>query len=270
MIFDGREFASAKQNELAEKVSVLKKKGITPKLVSIIVGENPVSVLYVGLKKKAAERIRCKMLIIRCKKEITKQELIKKIQNFSSDSKIHGIMVQLPLPANFSKEDRDEILETIDSKKDVDGLRKESKFVTPVVKAVLYALEEGMKTILPLRVRPCKVVVVGATGFEGRRIYRVLDSDKRFVIEGADSGTKDLGQKTKNAYVIISATGVAGLIKKNMIKDGSIIIDVGSPKGDIERNVYERAGFVTPVPGGIGPMTISCLLENLVEASFKA
>ena len=111
-----------------------------------------------------------------------------------------------------------------------------------------------------------KTVVVGAKGFEGVKIIRVLQ-EMGYEVEGVDVATKNIKLKTKNADIIISVTGSPGLIEPDMIKDGAAVIDVGFPEGDIDKEVYKKAAFVSPVPGGIGPVTISMLLENLVEAA---
>lgn len=269
--FDGKSVAEEKESKLAKKVKKLKKKGIAPKLVSILVGDDVESKLYLRLKKEAGERIGVNIEIESLSASSSTRDVVEKIRELNKDKSVNGIMFQLPLPKNFSKKDRDKIVNAIAKSKDVDGLRNDSLFVTPVIRAVLTALETSkkVKKVRPLKDVPFKVgrvVVVGAKGFEGRKIVRKL-KEMRYEVEGVDVDEKDLGSITKSADVIISVTGSAGLIKAGMIKKGSILIDVGSPKGDIEREAYNKASFVSPVPGGIGPATISYLLENLIEVA---
>ena len=282
-IFDGREFAKKREESIKNKVRNLVFK---PKLVSIIVGDDPASLLYVNLKKKAAERVGAEVEIVKLNKLTKLNELIKLIQKYNNDRSVSGIMVQLPLPENFSKEDRDEVLNTISPEKDVDGLREDSKFTAPTAKAVLEVLKLALLEVRPLTKRLDllrKVAVVGASGFEGKNIIKALEQEykqsllfhsknkgiqgKELEIIKADSKTENLKLKIKNCDVVISVTGVPDLITADMVKSSAILIDVGSPKGDIEKSAYDKAAFVSPVPGGVGPITISCLLENLVEAS---
>lgn len=276
VIFDGRKFASEKEEKLKREITKFKKKGVAPKLVSILVGNDPASTLYVNLKKKAGERIGVKVEILKLDDNIRFDELIHRIKNLNDDESTHGIMVQLPLPKNFSEKDRDRILDSISKGKDVDGLRNNSSYLTPTVKSVLYALKEASEYIvpfdklrvnLPLKEFSYKVVVVGYSGFEGGKIYKVL-KEIGYEVEGADSKTKNLKDKTASADILISATGYPELIRGNMIKKESIVIDVGSPKGDVvKEEVMGKASFLSPVPGGIGPVTIVSLLENLVNSS---
>ena len=168
-------------------------------------------------------------------------------------------MIQLPFPDKFSVHDRNEMINSINLRKDVDGLREDSMYIAPVVKAVIYAI--------PNKNTSLKTVILGARGFEGRKITKKLrELGYRDVFELDRTGNKDLKKIFQNADLIISATGQPDLIRPDMIKEGVILIDVGSPYGDISRSCYEKASYVSPVPGGIGPVTISYLLENVVDA----
>ena len=263
-IFDGRAFAANKEVELQRQVAKLKKRGITPKLVSILVGNDPASHLYVNLKKKAAERVGAEVEIKQFEADDDISEILNFIKMKNNDISVHGIMIQLPLPETFSEKERDLIIETIDPKKDADGLKKESDFLTPTVKSVLFVLKEASENIVRLSV---KVLVIGYSGFEGGKIYKVL-KDMDYKINGVDSKTKNLKAKTQEADILISATGSPGIIKGNMIKEGAIVIDIGAPKGDVvKEEAVGRASFISPVPGGVGPVTIVSLLENLIWAS---
>jgi len=301
IIFDGKSFAKEKEVKLIEEIKRLSEKGIKPKLVSILIGDNPASILYINLKKKAAERIGCALEVVYFPQDTSMIRIIEVINEMNTNQSVHGIMVQLPLPRNFSKEDRDEIINAIAKEKDVDGLREDSSFLTPTVKAVLEVIKEAT-LYLPFqpeahanglsssgRDRPLdeKVVIIGAKGFEGKKIFKVL-KEMGYEVEGVDRKTPyrsylalpaqsyavdggapsrgDFTGQAKNADILISATGSPGIIGKDEVKEGAVVIDVGSPKGDVKtEEIMKKASFISPVPGGLGPVTISCLLENLVD-----
>ncbi len=269
-IFDGKKIAIEKETEIEQEVKKLKEKGVVPKLVSILVGENKESQLLLKLKKEAAERIGMKLEIKTFQANKSVSQLIKFIEELNNDNSLNGIMVQLPLPKDFSKKDREKIIQAIASEKDVDGMRDNSPYLTPVVGAVLKVIKEASSYIArpPLKARPCKVVVVGAKGFVGRKISRVLKKNG-YEVKGVDVETKNLKVKTKTADILTSVAGEPGLITGDMVGRDAIVIDVGYPKGDVNFDqVAQKASFITPVPGGIGPVTISFLLENLVNAAY--
>jgi len=272
-IFDGKAYGAQKEEKLKVEVEQLKNDEKYPLLISILIGDDPASRLYVNLKKKAGERVGVLVEVRSWKSDVGKKELIDSIEEMNVDKRVHGIMVQLPLPKNFTNEDREEIINSISLEKDVDGLREGSKFLHPTSKAVLEILDFALtrnyplqKT--PLKVAPRKVVVVGSTGMVGKPLVGELRKSNYELWE-VDSGTDNLTEMTKEADVIISATGVENLIKARDVREGSILIDVGSPRGDIEKEAYEKSSFVSPVPGGVGPVTISCLLENLIFAAQR-
>jgi methylenetetrahydrofolate dehydrogenase (NADP+)/methenyltetrahydrofolate cyclohydrolase len=266
LVFDGRKFAEKKISELDKKVALLKNQGIHPKLASILVGEDPASKLYVSLKKKKAEGIGAEMDIYFLKEKENIETILALIDSLNSDLTVYGIMVQLPLPASFTKKDKEEIINSIKKEKDVDGLREDSPFLHPTAKAVIDVIKESRKEI---DYGSCPIVcVVGSGGMVGKPLVKELKAGRYEVIEcGRD--TKGLKEKTSKADILISATGIPGLITFGMIKKGATVIDVGSPKGDVNSEASKVAGFLTPVPGGIGPITIASLLENLVKASSK-
>jgi methylenetetrahydrofolate dehydrogenase (NADP+) / methenyltetrahydrofolate cyclohydrolase len=288
IIFDGKEFAKKNEGELREKVVLLKKKGITPKLVSIVVGDVDGAIKYQEMKKKAGERIGIEVEIKKFQTDTKVSELSEFIKTLNSNKDTHGIMIQLPLPSNFSKEDRGTLINKIDSKKDVDGMREDSLYVAPVVKAVVEAIEESFNVIASeqsergdllngnaerllrsARNDGMRVVVIGAKGFEGKKMVKELNGQGFVVHEfDKDSEPSTMNPELKNADVGISCTGASGLITGDMVKEGVIAIDVGSPKGDFDfESVTKKASFITPVPGGIGPVTIACLMENIINAS---
>ena len=272
VIFDGKMFAREKEELIKDQVKKLFKKGIKPKLVSLMIGSNPTSVLYANLKKKAAQRVGCNLTIFSFAESVSKDEIISRIKKFNKEKSIHGIMVQLPLPESFSKKSRDEIINTIAKNKDVDGLRDDSLFLAPTVKSVLEVIRKAtsyFERILPkLEKIPYKVVVVGAKGFEGKKIHRVL-KEMGYDVEGIDRNSKNFREKTIKADILISVTGSPGIIGEKEVRKGGVVIDVGSPRGDVRKEeVLGKVGFISPVPGGVGPVTISSLLENLVEAAI--
>lgn len=261
IIFDGKAFAAKKEKEIKKAVIKLKQRGVYPKLASILIGNNPASKLYVGLKKKAAERVGAELDIYFLPEKSPVEVILALIDSLNTDKTVSGIMVQLPLPGLVESK-REEIINRIDSEKDVDGLRNDSKFLHPTSKAVIQILDKA-KDELEIEVK--KVCVVGSTGMVGAPLVKELKKE-RYEVVGCNQQTKDLKKETLKADVLISTTGVQSLIKGEMVKEEAIVIDVGSPKGDVDFDeVSKRSAFITPVPGGVGPVTITCLLENLVQ-----
>lgn len=280
-IYDGKQFAKTKEDELKIRVEKLSRLGIKPKLAIILAGNDPSSILYISLKKKAAERIGIEVLLLQLS-EVSKNAIVNLIDQLNNDTSITGILLQLPLPGNLdNKELTKAIVKTIDLKKDVDGLRADSLFTSATTKAVLYAITEAqVKKFLPIDLSTISICVVGGTGIVGSSIISELSrmlATKGLAfcgyipsnIEIVNSKTLDVGSFTIKADLLISCAGVPNIIKKDIVKPGVVIIDIGSPKGDVAENVWEVASFITPVPGGIGPMTVICLLENTIEAVEK-
>jgi methylenetetrahydrofolate dehydrogenase (NADP+)/methenyltetrahydrofolate cyclohydrolase len=264
IIFDGRKFAAEKEVTLSNRVLGLKTREVYPKLASILVGKDPASQLYINLKKKAAERIGAEVDIYLINENSKPEDLILLIKTLNVDKNVHGIMIQMPIPGKMGNL-KDTIVSSIKPEKDVDGLRVDSPFLHPTSKAVMEIIEEAKKAI-PLKSNPCKVVVIGATGMVGTPLVRELKKENYEVTE-CNTKTSNLKKETSQSDILVSATGVPNIINGDMVKNGTIIIDVGSPKGDIEFvSVSAKSSFITSVPGGVGPVTISCLLENLVSA----
>lgn len=261
IIFDGRDFAAKKEEVLKSRVFGLKTRGVYPKLASIIVGDDPASKLYVGLKKKAANRIGAELDIYFIPEKTKLEDLILLIGTLNTDDTVQGIMIQMPLPGKLN-DHRDQVVNLINPEKDVDGLQKDSQFLHPTSKAVIDILIEAEKQ---LEIKMKTVCVVGATGMVGAPLTQELKVEGYKVSE-CDTKTKDLKGLALECDILISATGVPGLIKEDMVKKDAIIIDVGSPKGDVSLGAYDKSAFYTPVPGGVGPVTIACLLENLISA----
>jgi methylenetetrahydrofolate dehydrogenase (NADP+)/methenyltetrahydrofolate cyclohydrolase len=267
-VINGRQLARQKEKELRSRVAALSKKGIKPQLVSLVMKGDRAGLIYTKLKQQTAKRIGTRIIKLEVDGKKT-GELIRLIEKFNKDQLVQGIIVQRPGEIwrqwqNWSREKFDrwwqELVKAIKPKKDVDGLGIESGFLGATVKAVLLILDK-------VKARG-KIVVVGSRGMVGKGLVAVLSQTGRSVVS-AHASQPNLGQVTKTADVLVSATGRPNLIKANMIKPGAVVIDVGWPKGDIEfATVKNKAGVITPVPGGVGPLTVACLLENLVEAVY--
>jgi methylenetetrahydrofolate dehydrogenase (NADP+) / methenyltetrahydrofolate cyclohydrolase len=282
IIFDGKSLANELEDQLEQNVQLFKsKKGITPKLVDIIVGDDPASVAYAKMKKKVAERIGMAMDIVEFPENIEAQETINKIKQLNSDPNIHGILIQLPLPRKFSVLSvQYSVINSISPKKDVDCLIAENLgLVLMGEQKILPATVRGITTIIDKLlnyqianwsgVKGSNVCVVGTSNIVGKPLSVWLRNQGATVTM---CGRKtDLAKHVFNADLLISATGVSGLIKKEMIKPGAMVIDVGYPKGDVDfENVKTVASFITPVPGGVGPLTVISLLENTFEMCYNA
>lgn len=253
IIFDGQSFARKKEDELYHKIEKLK---VTPVMATILVGENPASKLYVSLKQKAAERVGARMDVYEFPDSVSHDELVLRINHLNQDKTIHGMMIQLPLPESL-KDKTNDIVHHIAKTRDVDGLRDDSVFMPATTRAIFSILGEAQKHVKFST--DDYVVVVGAKGMVGRSLVSELTK------LGYEVGTEL--SEAKNAKIVISATGSPEVITAEHISKGAVVIDVGSPKGDVLfSEVKDKASFVTPVPGGVGPVTVVSLLENLVEA----
>ena len=247
-LFDGKAFAQKIEAEL-------KQKGVSAKLVSILMGDNPASVLFLSLKQKAAERVGAVLEIKKFEVNTLQEEIIHFIEVLNSDNSVKGIMIQLPLPSGF---DREKIIGSISPEKDIDGMRDDSHFTAPVVMAIWAAITDS-------KIELKEATIVGANGFVGKKLTAFL-KEKGFRVTAVDIDSVDFEKAVKQASLLISATGSSGLIKGSLIKGGAVVIDVGSPKGDVERASVERvASFLSPVPGGVGPLTIAYLMANLLQ-----
>lgn len=256
-IFDGKEEAGKKKEVLKKRIGEL---GITPKLVSFYLPQDEGSSLYTRIKKKAAEEVGAEFEDIEIENP---DDVVSKIAEFNVDEKVHGILIQKPSGVNnFSPEDWEKMVSSIDPKKDVDGLTgKNPKFLPATVKAVLFVLETA-----GVLSQDKKFVIIGDTDILGKPLTQYLES-KDEKVKVANKYTEDLATVTHYGDVLISATGVENLISKDMVAEGAVVIDVGEPKGDAAEDVREVASFVSPVPGGVGPLTVVSLLENTVEAA---
>lgn len=269
-IIDGKEIAKKLRTELKEKVAAMEQK---PGLAVVRVGEDPASQLYVNMKEKACEQIGFYSEKHVLDEEVPEEDLLKLIDQLNNSDKIHGILVQLPLPAHISE---DKVLNSIDPKKDVDGFH-------PMNMGKLLAAKKDIPTDIPIACTPkgCikliestgteisgkHAVVVGRSNIVGKPVALLL-LQKNATVTVCHSRTEDLSQECQKADILVAAVGSPGMITKDMIKPGAVVIDVASPKGDVDfEAAKEVASYITPVPGGVGPMTIACLMENTFEAS---
>lgn len=254
VIFDGKKKAEEILVRVRDRV---RKLGFAPKLISFYLPEDEGSVLYTKIKSKKAKEVGIEFEGVPIQKV---EETVQLIKQASDDPAVHGILVQHPQGGVYSNEQWQKLILAIAKEKDVDGLRDDSRFLPATVKAILYVLEEAR-----VQLNEVKIVVVGSEGMIGKRLVIALSNRGAEVI-GIDLPS-NLVTQLPSYPIIISATGVPGIIKGNMVKEGAIVIDVGSPKGDVDfEEVLQKASFITPVPGGVGPMTVACLLENVVES----
>ena len=279
IVISGKDLAHEKREFMKNQVVELEKKyGRRPKLVVILVGDNPASVSYVSGKEKACVEIGITNETIRLSSDTTEEELLNIIDRLNNDSQVDGILTQLPLPKQINE---DAIINAITPEKDVDGFHPQNvaalflkhKGTTPCTpKGILEVLDS---VNIPIEGKKC--VVVGRSNIVGLPVSKLM-LDRNATVTIAHSRTKDLANVTKEADILIAAVGKPLFIKENMVKDGAVVIDVGvnrNPEtgklcGDVDfENVKEKASYITKVPGGIGPMTITCLMENTIECFIK-
>ncbi len=234
-----------------------------PRLAVIFIGKNQVSLSYVKQKKRAAERVGCVLDLITLSSTNSQTHIISAITKLNKDKRINGIIVQLPIPKKFNTE---KIIQSIIPEKDIDNLRGDSPFIAPAVQAIWQIL---LKTKKPAK--DATILIVGYGKIIGKPLHVFLIQKGYSNIIIADKKTKNISTLTKKADIIVSGVGKANLISE--VKKGVIIIDAGASKhngkivGDVSlERVAKKASIVTPVPGGIGPLTVSCLYKNLLEA----
>lgn len=273
-IIDGKQVAAQIRGQLAEEIKGLKKEGLTPGLAVVLVGDDPASRVYVNMKKKACAEIGVYSREYGLAKETTQEELLDLIGELNRDPQIHGILVQLPLPDHL---DEHQVLEAISPDKDVDGFHPVNvgRLVTgqPCLKPCTPAgiIELIDRTGLELKGK--EAVVVGRSNIVGKPVALLLLS-RHATVTICHSRTQNLDEVCRRADVLVVAVGRPEMVKGDWIKPGAVVIDVGTNRlekglvGDVEFAVAkETAGHITPVPGGVGPMTIAMLMKNTVEAA---
>lgn len=276
-IIDGKAIAARKRAEVAIRVQALEARGITPGLAVVIVGDDPASEVYVRGKEKACDEVGIYSTKHTLPETTTQAELLALVGELNCRSDIHGVLVQLPLPGHI---DEDAVIEAIDPAKDVDGFHPlsvgkmlvgQQTFLPCTPHGVMMLLEE---TGVDLTGK--EVVVVGRSNIVGKPVSMLLLS-KNATVTICHSRTADLDFHTGRADVLVVGVGQPEMIKGSAIKPGAIVIDVGINRvdgrlvGDVEFDTaVERAGAITPVPGGVGPMTIAMLMDNAVTAAERA
>lgn len=277
-LLEGKVFAAKLKEEAGKKAQELKAKyGITPGLAVIIVGENPASQVYVRNKHKACTELGFYSEGVELPATTTREELLAEIQRLNNDEKIHGILVQLPLPKELQPYES-EVLEAINPLKDVDGFHPVNvgRLVTGQ-KALVPCTPHGCLRMLELAEIPVEganAVIIGRSNIVGKPMLHLL-LGKNATVTICHSRTKNLAEITRRADILVAAVGKAGFVTADMVKPGAAVIDVGinriAPKklvGDVDfEAVKEVAGAITPVPGGVGLLTIAMLMQNTVEAA---
>lgn len=267
MKFDGKKIRDKILGELKSRVEKLNNK---PKLAVISIGDDFATARYIEAKKRVTEKLGIGFDLIKYPADAAMEEIKQKVIELNNNQKITGIMIQLPLPKQIN---RTTLIESIDSKKDVDGLRfcagLPSLFQPPTVLAILEALKESK-----IDIKNRTVAVIGQGFLVGAPLVRTL-KDQIVELRTADSKTSNLSEVTADSDVVISAVGVSNFIKADMVKNDVILIDAGTSEsngslsGDIDPEAYQKSSFYTPVPGGIGPLTVAKLFSNLVVAAER-
>ena len=284
IVLDGKKTSNDIKAEIAESVKEIVVKGLRPPhLAAVIVGDDGASLTYVGSKVRACKRVGFESTLIKLSETISENELLEKVNELNNDENIDGYIVQLPLPKHI---DSQKILMAIDADKDVDGFHpknfgKMALSLPTFISATPFGIMELLKRY-NVETSGKHTVVIGRSDIVGRPIS-ILMSQKsnpgNSTVTLAHSRTKNIEELTKQADIIISALGVPNFVKEDMVKDGAVIVDVGITRvadgsekgykivGDVDyENVSKKSSYITPVPGGVGPMTIAMLLKNTLLA----
>lgn len=278
-VISGKKLATERRLEMKEEVATfIEKYGRVPHLAVVLVGEDPGSVSYVAGKEKACVEIGIKNTTIRKPDTISQEELIEIVNELNQDDGVDGILVQLPLPKHM---DSDFIINAIVPEKDVDGFH-------PYNVASLYLKQPGIVSCTPkgiielldsanIQIEGKRAVVIGRSNIVGMPVSKLL-LDRNATVTICHSRTKNLSEVTSEADILIAAIGKPLFVKKEMVKESAVVIDVGvnrNPEtgklcGDVDfEDVKDKVSFITKVPGGVGPMTITCLMENTIECFLK-
>ena len=277
-LIDGNALSRQLRAEVATRTSTLKSRGITPGLAVILVGDNPASQVYVRNKVKACEDVGFHSVLEKYEATLTEAELLARVEALNNDPSIHGILVQLPLPKHI---DDHKVIEAISPLKDVDGFHVASagalmvgevgfKACTP------YGCMKMLESIGLKDLRGKHAVVIGRSNIVGKPMAMMLLAQNATVTI-THSGTADLAAMTRQADIVVAAVGKRNVLTADMVKPGAVVIDVGMNRndegklcGDVDFDgVKQVAGHITPVPGGVGPMTITMLLVNTLEAAER-
>ena len=277
VIIDGKELAKKIRANLKIECEELKKKNINSKLAVIMVGEDPASKVYVRNKSKACEDVGIEYEEYLLDVNTTQKELIELIEKLNNDKTINGILLQSPIPSNL---DVNEAFRTISPQKDVDGFNpvnvgklvlNQDTFVSCTPYGIMKMFEE-----YDIDLTGKNVVILGRSNIVGKPLIHCC-LNKNATVTSCHSKTQNIAQKAKEADVLISAIGKANFVTVDMVKDGAVVIDVGINRldngkitGDVDfESVKEKASYITPVPGGVGPMTIAMLMNNVIKATRR-
>ena len=288
LILSGKEVSLAVKSDLKDRIAKLKEKGITPGLTAVLVGEDPASQVYVRSKERQSGKLGFNSQVLRLDENTSQTELLQVVKDLNEDDNVHGILVQLPLPKHI---DSQLIIEAIEPNKDVDGFHPVSvgKLVLDLdgfVSCTPAGILEIMK-YYKIETSGKHVVVVGRSNIVGKPMANLMIQKKDMgnaTVTLVHTRTPDMGVHTRQADILIAAAGVPEFITEDMVKDGAVVIDVGINRvddasrekgyrlvGDVDfAGVSEKCSAITPVPGGVGPMTIAMLLSNTVKSAENA
>ncbi len=285
VIIDGKQVAADVRAEVAQKVSELKQKGIAPCLAVILVGENPASVSYVTGKQKALAEVGMVDRSVHLPESTSEEELLKLIDELNADDSVHGILVQLPLPKHINEE---KVIMAISPEKDVDGFHPVSVGNLMIGRqGFLPCTPHGIIVLLKkagIETSGKHAVVIGRSNIVGKPVSILLArKDVNCTVTMCHTGTKNMAEITRQADIIVVASGHPHTLTGDMVKDGAVVIDVGVNRipdaskksgfrliGDCDfDDLKEKTSFITPVPGGVGPMTIAMLMQNTLESAER-
>lgn len=283
MIIDGKQVAADVRADVAKKVIELKSKGINPCLAVILVGENPASVSYVTGKQKALAEVGMVDRSVHLPESTSEEDLLKLIDELNNDDSVHGILVQLPLPKHI---DEEKVIMAINPKKDVDGFHPVNVGNLVIGRpAPLPCTPHGIIVLLEkagVKTSGAHAVVIGRSNIVGKPVSLLLArKETNCTVTMCHTGTKNMAEIVKQADIIIAAAGRPNTVTADMVKEGAVVIDVGVNRipdetkksgfrlvGDVDFDaIKDKASFITPVPGGVGPMTIAMLMQNTLEAA---
>lgn len=275
-IIDGSKIANEIKKDLKKEVKKLKDEGRAPGQATILIGDDPAAKAYVNMKKKVAKNLGIESYLHHLDSNISEKELLDLIYDINNDCSVDGLLIQLPLPEHI---DENKVIESMDPTKDIDGFH-------PLNTGRLFSNLDNKLHFVPctpagaielikstgIKIKGKKAVMVGHSNIVGKPAAHLL-LDEFATVTVCHIHTKDLAYETKQADILLSAAGKANLITADMVKEGAIVIDIGINKvdgeitGDVDFDaVKEKASYITPVPGGAGPMTIAMLMKNTVEA----
>ena len=275
-ILDGKALAQHLGRNLAEETNSLKSHGINPKFCVINIGEDPASKVYVRSKRKKAEKIGIKQVVYQLPEDESEEDVLRLIDRLNADAEVAGLMVQLPVPDQI---DVDKVIERIDPEKDVDGLTPANigrlwmgkHFVEPATAAGIIALLDHYQIDL----NGTTAVIVGRSNIVGKPLAALM-LERNASVSILHSHTRDLGELTRRADILVSAVGKPHMIKAEMVKEGAVVIDVGINRvdgqlmGDVDFDqVKDKASWITPVPGGVGPLTVEFLMEEVIKLTRR-